>query len=166
MKLIGIYPFDKDKPLHKLYGVILYTFVMAPGAFLGFIQLFLGEDATEIKYDDLATIVMIFLSPKLLSVVRKRSNIYKCIHYFEKEIFVNQSNDHFYIINDCVKTCRRMNIFFVGCVISIVTWCGNLFFRHAHYQLPINVWLPFNLEDMPVFFYCFYFDLVLGKKNV
>ena len=166
MKLIGIYPFDKDKPLHKLYGFVLYTLVMAPGAFLGFIQLFLGEDATEIKYDDLATIVMIFLSPKLLSVVTKRSNIYKCIHYFEKEIFVNQSNDHFYIINDCVKTCRRMNIFFVGCVISIVTWCGNLFFRHAHYQLPINVWLPFNLEDMPVFFYCFYFDLVLGKKNV
>ena len=163
MKILGLYPFENYPHLYKIYAPTVYAFAMLPGSILGFIQLFFKRDTDGVKYDDLISMVVIFQAPKFLSVVVNGSNIRKCINYFDEYIFVKQSAKHENIVENCVSVCRRnSNVFFFGCVASIFSWCGQLYFRGKNDDLPVNVWMPLSLKQEPVFNKFLYFNLVIG----
>jgi hypothetical protein len=162
MKVIGFYPSYRYPRLYQLYAYIIYTFTMIPASLLGILQLFFKETTDGVRYDDLISVVMVFIAPKLLSVVINGHNIQKCIHYFDDEFIRRVNDEHTEIIDNCVTICRRNSIvFFSGCVVSIFSWFTKLFLRENIYQLPLDVWFPFESEHM-LFYYSLYFSLVLG----
>jgi hypothetical protein len=161
MKVIGLYPLKRHPYLYKLLAFVIYTFAMIPATVLGFLQLFFKEDMKKVRHDDLAPFVVIFLSPKLLSIVTSGHRIEKCLQFLDVEFFTVVDSQHIKIINNCVKICRRNSvIFFSGCVVSVFGWTVKMFFREDIHQLPLDVWYPFEIRN--TLYYVLYVSLVLG----
>ncbi|XP_064212367.1 odorant receptor 33a isoform X1 [Tribolium castaneum] len=167
MKLMGIYPLENHSRLYKVFGYALYIFSIIPGSVLGFLQLFFKGDITGVGYKDLSSVVVIFLSPKLCSMVFAADNVKKCIDYLDEGYFTIKNQNQEQIVTECVQICRRNSVIFLGgCTVSFITWSGTLLYRDDIKQLPLIAWLPFNSQDYSLLHYVLYCSHGFGVAYV
>ncbi|XP_044258351.1 odorant receptor 33b-like [Tribolium madens] len=164
MKLMGTYPLENYPRLYKVFGYFLYIFSMIPGSIFGFIHLFFKGGITDVGYKDLfSVVVVVFLSPKLFSLVIAAENIKKCIIYLDEGYFIIRNQNQEKIITECVQICRRNSIFFLGgCATCFISWTATLIYQGDMKQLPLLTWLPFNSQDYPLLHYVLYFSYYFG----
>ena len=159
LKIVGFYPSNTHKELHKLYGIVLYIVAMIPITILSLLHFVFMENLSDFKSNDLA---IIFYTFKLPPCLINRDKIKICIHYFDDPLYSVVKEEHKKIIDECIAICRRnLNIFLVSCVSVAV---GFLTPALINVQLlPLNIWLPKFVIERPVFFYLVRFLTFLGK---
>ncbi|RZB38719.1 7tm 6 and/or Iso dh domain containing protein, partial [Asbolus verrucosus] len=145
MRIVGLYPPEKNSRLFKVYAYILYFIALTPTSVLGFLDIYLKEDVdvVEMSYSALISIQMAFFTMKLSPFIRNGNKIKKCINYFESPNFDLFNKEHKKIIEESVDVCRRNSVVFLGGVIvSFCFWSVTPFWRANN--LPLDVWVPFD----------------------
>jgi hypothetical protein len=166
MKIIGLYPPRRYSRIYKVYAYTLYVTAMMPPTIFGILHFMFSEDLTAINYSDFVMVGMIFYAPKLFPFVLNGDNIKKCIHYFDASHYTVLKHEHQKIIEECVHNCQRNSrVFFLGCIVGLIGFIGQVFFREDVHKLPLNVWMPQSIQKQSILYYCIYFLLVMGKCN-
>ncbi|XP_063912174.1 odorant receptor Or1-like [Zophobas morio] len=99
---------------------------------------------------------------KFYPFIARGAQIKKCIRFFEAPFFRISSPKQKLIIEDCNRTCRKINMIFLIFVSgSVTSWAAKPFFW-KDYRLPVDVWLPFDALSGPRVYYPVYVFLVIG----
>ncbi|XP_063912027.1 odorant receptor 33b-like [Zophobas morio] len=95
---------------------------------------------------------MVIYIPKFLPFVTNGNEIKLCIHYFDLEIFslLEDADD---VLVECTRVCRRnTKFFFSGAIFCWISLLIKPFIWGGSYRLPVEVWLPFSVENQPVLY--------------
>ncbi|KAJ3666991.1 hypothetical protein Zmor_002404 [Zophobas morio] len=87
MKLIGLYPPEKQTLWHKFWSFVLYFIALVPFAVLGVFGFVLNVGMQIMDYNSFIIVGMVIYIPKFLPFVTNGNEIKLCIHYFDLEIF-------------------------------------------------------------------------------
>ena len=162
LKLVGFYPSNNHKLLHKLYGVILYIVAMIPITIMGLLHFALMTDLADFKSNDFIMVAIIFYTFKLPPCLMNRNKIKDCIHYFDENYSSVVEEEQKKIMDECVATCRRnFKVFFITCMLAALGFLIQSLLNLE--QLPLNVWLPKSVRHNPVYFHFVRFLIHFGK---
>lgn len=101
---------------------------------------------------------------KTLSFLRNGHKIKKCIHYFETPDFAFQTPGEKKIVDECVRICERnVKIYFVALSVAVNSWFVLPIVEQSQ-KLPIDIWLPYEIDD-PAVYYLSYVFVVAGTRN-
>ena len=157
LKVIGIYPLDNYKLLHKVYAYVIYVVSMVPVSIFCLLHFTCASDLTDFKNNDFVMIAVIFYTIKFFPCLLNRNKIKQCIHYFDR--FDYSLADHKKIIDECVSTCQRNSkIFFMGCVAAVTGLAGQTLMNLD--ELSLDIWLPKFVREKPLYFYTVQFLIV------
>ncbi|XP_063912022.1 odorant receptor Or1-like [Zophobas morio] len=149
MRAFGLYP--PEKPTRK-------------SRILNFI---FGEEIDQMRIGDNGFLVAETACQitKLMPFVMNGSRIKRCIHYLEDFSFeVKEDKEKF--LEKWVKTCQRNSKVFLGSIIAgNVSWAVKPFLVQER-QLPVDVWLPFNLMENNIVYFLVFALLTLGVGYV
>ncbi|KAJ3666978.1 hypothetical protein Zmor_002392 [Zophobas morio] len=159
LKIIGVYPSDNYKTVHKIYGYVLYIVAIVPVAVCGLLHFTCTADLTKFKNNDFVMIGIIFYPIKFFPCLIHRNKIKHCIHYYDHFDYNFLTHDHQKIIEECISTCRRNSkIFVIGCAAAVTGFIGQTLMNLE--QLSLDIWLPKFVLEKPVYFYCAQFLIV------
>ncbi|KAJ3666971.1 hypothetical protein Zmor_002387 [Zophobas morio] len=151
LKIVGFYPSDNHKQLHKLYGIVLYIVAMIPISILSLLHFVFLEEMSDFKSNDFSMVAIIFYTFKLPPCLIHRNKIKRCIHYFDDPLYSVVKQEHKKIMDECIAVCRRnINVFLISCLSTGCTFLAPALINPE--ILPLNVWLPQFVVDEPVLF--------------
>ena len=143
----------------------MYLFCIIPVPVFGCLYLLIEEDVDLMKVSENAFLLaeMGCYITKFLPLLRSSKEIKECILYFDAPQFRKINDTHRDILDDCIKICRRnTNIFLVSVAAGLVSWAVKPFFW-SKYRLPVDVWIPFEIDFTPVIYYPLYVCIVLRE---
>ena len=166
MKLIGLYPPEKQTLWHKFWSFVLYFIALVPFAVLGVFGFVLNVGMQIMDYNSFIIVGMVIYIPKFLPFVTNGNEIKLCIHYFDLEIFslLEDADD---VLVECTRVCRRnTKFFFSGAIFCWISLLIKPFIWGGSYRLPVEVWLPFSVENQPVLYVCVFAMLAVDKRFI
>ncbi|KAJ3666972.1 hypothetical protein Zmor_002388 [Zophobas morio] len=151
LKIVGFYPTNNCKILHKFYGIVLYIVAMIPVTILSLLHFVYMKDLSEFKTNDFVMVALVFYTFKLPPCLINKNKIKNCIHYFDDPIYSAVKEEHKKIIEECIAVCRRnFNVFLISCITGTSGFVLSAAINVE--MLPVNVWLPKSFIDEPVIF--------------
>ena len=160
LKIVGFYPVDSYKVVHKMYACLLYALVLIPVAIFSVLHFVFAEDLTDFKYNDFIMVAMVFYAFKFFPWLVQSNKFKHCIHYFDDLRYVVEQQ-HEKTVKECSGICRRNSqIFFASCLAAVIGFVGQAFMNLE--ELPLNVWVPTFVREKPLYFGFIRFLLLLG----
>nr|XP_008195116.2 PREDICTED: odorant receptor Or1 [Tribolium castaneum] len=151
LKITAFYPPTKNKRLNQMLAFVLYMLFVVSVPILEVLNLVLQEKITFKQIIDNAFMIAELgcLIPKYWPFVRNNDRLVKCIHYFDSPAFQPTKKKHREILQNCVKVCRAITIFFVAAVSSgYVSWSSRPISWKNHI-FPTDLWLPYDPKVAP-----------------
>ncbi|EEZ99310.2 odorant receptor 68 [Tribolium castaneum] len=134
-----------------MLAFVLYMLFVVSVPILEVLNLVLQEKITFKQIIDNAFMIAELgcLIPKYWPFVRNNDRLVKCIHYFDSPAFQPTKKKHREILQNCVKVCRAITIFFVAAVSSgYVSWSSRPISWKNHI-FPTDLWLPYDPKVAP-----------------
>nr|XP_015839868.1 PREDICTED: odorant receptor 46a, isoform A-like [Tribolium castaneum] len=160
------------KPIHLRAGKVLEmsveTFTMVNVTFtvpvFGLLYIFLETNITMKRMADDAFVVagMWCYGPKLWPLLTKRTQIEKCIRYFENPQFVTLRENQTEIIKTHSEICKRNSkAFAIFMTTAVLIWATKPFLFGEN-NFPVDVWLPFDPKTDLKKYYLLYVFVASG----
>ncbi|CAG9822720.1 unnamed protein product [Phaedon cochleariae] len=131
-----------------------YGYGLVPVPILATIQLIVARETNLAKISDTLFVILEvgICILKFLPFKNRQDDIKRTIHTVNSDNFNRATGDQSHIIEEAVKSCRRMFvIFMILCLGSLFTWPIKVLFYERR-RFPIDVWLPFEpFEDIRVY---------------
>lgn len=166
MKITALYPPTKYKKFNRVLLFIMYMSFVVPVPILECLNLILQENVTFKQIIDNAFMIAELgcLIPKYWPFVHEGERLVRCMHYFDQPIFEVTKDRHRDLIQNCVKVCRGITIFFVAAVSSgFISWSGRPISWENHI-FPTDLWLPYDPKTAPTLYNTLvYTYLVIGN---
>ena len=164
-RFAGLYPSENQSILKKIWICSLYVSEVVV-TILAFVNLLLKENSDIMAMNQLAVFFTgaVACCLKTQSFLRNGHKIKKCIHYFEKADFAPKTTGEKKIIDECVRTClSTVKIYFAAMSVAVTYWCALPFVENSQ-KLPIDIWLPYEIDD-PTVYYLSYVFVVAGTRD-
>jgi hypothetical protein len=165
LQILGLYPSENDTIWKKVQAYILYVLSIFPIPSFGGLYLLLENEIDVERLFDNAFILagMTGYITKLLPFIRNGRKLKICIDSFESPLFAAQNNEERDIIDECIQVCKRNSrVFFTVVIGATSAWATKPFFW-KHYDLPIDIWLPFYFKPGSLLNCFIYLFLVAGN---
>jgi hypothetical protein len=166
LQILGLYPSENDTIWKKVEAYILFFFGLFPIPSFGSLYLLLENEIDVERLFDNAFILagMTGYITKLLPFIRNGRKLKQCIDSFESPLFASLDQEETKITQECIKVCRRNSaIFFIVVIGGISVWSTKPLFW-THYNLPIDIWIPFTMTTGSLLNCFIYLFLVTGNK--
>ncbi|CAH1374425.1 unnamed protein product, partial [Tenebrio molitor] len=164
LQILGLYPSENDTIWKKVEAYTLFFFGLFPIPSFGSLYLLLENEIDVERLFDNAFILagMTGYITKLLPFIRNGRKLKQCIDSFESPLFAALDQEETKIIQECIKVCRRNSaIFFIVVIGGISVWSTKPLFW-THYNLPIDIWIPFTMTTGSLLNCFIYLFLVTG----
>lgn len=167
MKAIGLWV-TKDYPLiYKIYSFLIYIFVVIPTPTLPIIYLMVGKGNGDL----FKAAQNLFMAIQILSVIFKNYSILKNVEGVENTIKLLNShmlNQHYEDQDHYLKEASRIAnrntmIFLIFCILSLSGWAILPLVTRSG-ELPIDMYLPFEVSENKLSHCIRYIYLVSGKR--
>lgn len=166
MHFIGLYSHENDTIWKKTQAYILYFLCIIPMPVLGILYLLYGKEIDlERMYDNAFLLAdMTCYITKLLPFIKNSDKLKICLKALKSPHFAVLNREEMAIITECTKICKRNStIFFIVVLGGISVWATKpLFWKH--YNLPIDIWIPFTMTTGSLLNCSIYLFLVIGNK--
>ena len=163
-RFFGLYPTENPSILKNVWVYSLY-FSEILVTTLAFLNLLLKGNSDMIAMNQLAVFFpeAVAICLKTLPFLRNGHKIKKCIHYLETPDFACQTIGEKKIIDECVRTClRNVKIYVVAIFITVNSWFVLPIVEQSQ-KLPIDIWLPYEIDDPTVYTLSYVF-VVAGTR--
>jgi hypothetical protein len=166
MHFIGLYSHENDTIWKKTQAYIFYFLCIIPMPVLGILYLLYGKEIDlERMYDNAFLLAdMTCYITKLLPFIKNSDKLKICLKALKSPHFAVLNREEMAIITECTKICKRNSrIFFIVVLGGISVWATKpLFWKH--YNLPIDIWIPFTMTTGSLLNCSIYLFLVVGNK--
>ncbi|XP_044259237.1 odorant receptor Or1-like [Tribolium madens] len=151
LKVTALYPPTKNKQLNQVLAYVMYLLFVVPVPILQVLNLLLQEKITFMQIIDNAFMIAELgcLIPKFWPFVHNNDCLVKCIHYFDSPVFEVRKNRHKELLQNCIKVCRAITIFFVVAVSSGFTSWSSRPISWENHIFPTDLWLPYDPKVAP-----------------
>ncbi|XP_063913043.1 odorant receptor Or1-like [Zophobas morio] len=162
-RFLGLYPTRNQSKLRKIWVYGLY-FSQVTTTILLFVNFVVEGHSDPATTNQMGIFFSEAVASCLKSVpfLRNGHRIKSCINYFGDPEFETKSNEEKKIVDECVGICRRnVKIYFVAVLVTVICWSSVPLFQKVR-RLPIDVWLPYDLQNPVLYFLSYTFLLAVG----
>ena len=152
--------------MRKIWSLVLYflgvTLIVLTSSKLFVKQ---SEEFTQTNHMIIFVADATALCIKMLPFLFNQGGIKKCIDYFDDQYFVPKNDEEATITEECVRVCKRNFRAFAFVAILADVWWNIAPIFDNEYNLPLDIWLPYDPKSGPVTFYVTYIFTVTGKLS-
>nr|XP_015839876.1 PREDICTED: odorant receptor 94b-like [Tribolium castaneum] len=166
MQILRLYPSQRYTRLHQLQACIMYVFFIILVPTLTIYNYIIQENFDILQFNYTATFLAETVSwiAKLLPFITNANRMKKCITYFGTRYFEEmlQRYTSAKIMKECISVCRRNStVFLYGVICGMTSFITKPLFWKG-YQLPLDMWLPFDATSGPGIYYTTYSFLAIA----
>ncbi|XP_064212292.1 odorant receptor Or1-like [Tribolium castaneum] len=167
MQILGFYPTRSYKKLYKLYAYFVYCFLTIPVPTLATVYLLVEDNIDLLQLSNSGFLICqigCFIA-KFVPFWKKPEKIKRSIYMLENQIFTNHAPEQCKIIDDCIRICNRDCWLNLALVLSALTSWAVTPIAKGISKLPVEMWLPYDVNKDDKTYYLTYLFVVTGTAN-
>lgn len=165
MRILGFYPTCSYKKVYKMYSYFVYCFLTIPVPTLATIYLLVEDHIDLLQLSNSGFLICqigCFIA-KFIPFWKHSKKIRDSIYMLENSLFTNHTTKQNYIIDECIRVCKRDFWLNMGLVLSALTSWAITPIVKGLFKLPVEIWIPYDFTKDSKTFYLTYFYVVTGN---